>query len=326
VAWTTGHTAAERRLPVSARLGSDVGASQSLDQFFALCERAGPQVCTLAAQGDPETVYDATMAELRKEPVRVDLGGFVAELTYQDLVGISLGTLYSPYGWADLAWLVSLVAEAAGVAPPVELAESAGQRERVAAFAGAPMPQTFEGFDGVACSDSVNPGSRQAWWDAGRARDEQAPYFGSLWTWATAACADWPADTSDRYTGPWTATTSAPVLVVGNTYDPATPYSGAQAVNDLLPGSRLLTVLGWGHTSLGYSTCADSAVSRYLVNGRLPAAGTRCAFDVTPFQDTVPPVEARAAAADARAVVDERAAALEEARAIITGQLPGAHR
>ncbi len=321
VAWTTGRTKAEARQPFSSRLGSDVGASESLGQFFALCEQAGPEACSLAAQGDPEEIYDATLTALRDGPVRIDLGGgFVTEITYQDLVGNSLGTFYSPFGWSDLALVVSLTAAAAGVADPIE-PPAAAAASRVAAFAGEPMPQTLEGFDGVACSDSVNPTNRQAWWKAGQARDQVAPYFGSLWTWASAACATWPGQAEDRFMGPWTAQTSAPVLVVGNTYDPATPYSGAQAVAGLLPGSRLLTVSGWGHTSLGSSTCADSAVARYLVSTRLPAAGTRCAFDLTPFEDAVAPeATARSGA------VDDREAALREAREIITGPLPGGLR
>lgn len=325
VAWTTGRDAADAALPFSSRLGSDQGASDTLGQFFALCSQAGPERCSLAAQGDPQEVYDATMAVLREEPVRVDLGGgFVVEFTYQDLVGASLGTFYGPYGWSDLAALVSLVAGAAGVAEPVP-PPAAAQAERVAAFAGAPMPQTLEGFDGVACSDSVNPTDRRAWWDAGLARDQIAPYFGSLWTWASGACADWPGASDGAYRGPWTAQTAAPVLVVGNTYDPATPYSGAQAVAGLLPGSRLLTVVGWGHTSLGSSTCADQAVSRYLVNGRLPAKGTRCAFDVTPFDDALAPeMPAAAARSGEVGTVDERAAAIERAREIVSGPLPGA--
>jgi pimeloyl-ACP methyl ester carboxylesterase len=324
VAWTTGRDADDAALPFSSRLGSDQGASDTLGQFLALCSQAGPERCSLAAQGDPRAVYDATMAVLREEPVRVDLGGgFVFEVTYQDVVGASLGTFYSPYFWSDLAALVSEVAAAAGVADPVAPPEAA-QAERVAAFAGAPMPQTLEGFDGVACSDSVNPTDRRAWWDAGRARDEQAPYFGSLWTWASGACADWPGASEGAYRGPWTAQTASPVLVVGNTYDPATPYSGAQAVAGLLPGSRLLTVEGWGHTSLGYSTCADQAVARYLVNGRLPAPGTRCAFDAVPFDDAVAPeVPAAAARSGEVGTVDQRAAAIERAREIVTGSLPG---
>ena len=47
-------------------------------------------------------------------------------------------------------------------------------------------------------------------------------------------------------------------------------------VAGLLPTSRLLTVAGWAHTSIGLSACADEATARYLVDGALPAPA-RCA-------------------------------------------------
>ena len=68
-------------------------------------------------------------------------------------------------------------------------------------------------------------------------------------------CATWPATDDDRFAGPFTARTASPVLVVGNLYDPATPYSGAQTVAAQLPRARLLTLAGWGHTSLAKSSC-----------------------------------------------------------------------
>ena len=55
--------------------------------------------------------------------------------------------------------------------------------------------------------------------------------------------------------------TANPVLVVGNSFDPATPYQGAQKVADLLPNSTLLTYAGWGHTAFGSGNyCVDSTV------------------------------------------------------------------
>ncbi len=77
--------------------------------------------------------------------------------------------------------------------------------------------------------------------------------------------------------------TANPVLVVGNRFDPATPYAGAVKVASLLPGSRLLTVNGWGHTSLFLSACADDAVNTYLLTSVPPPAGKVCNQDVTPF-------------------------------------------
>jgi TAP-like protein len=57
----------------------------------------------------------------------------------------------------------------------------------------------------------------------------------------------------------------------------------------LLGRGRLLTVAGSGHTSLFLSACADAHVSRYLLTGRVPAAGTVCPVDVVPFAQPADP-------------------------------------
>ena len=119
--------------------------------------------------------------------------------------------------------------------------------------------------------------------DAGIAVDAAHGYFGGIWTWASAICASWHRTDAARYMGPFNRRTANPVLVVGNLFDPATPYHGAQTVNALLPDSALLTVHGWGHTSLFLSACADEAITRYLVELRTPAPGTVCEQDVVPF-------------------------------------------
>jgi hypothetical protein len=74
------------------------------------------------------------------------------------------------------------------------------------------------------------------------------------------------------------------VLIVGNTFDPATPIAGAEVVAGLLPNSRLLTVHGWGHVSgQAPSNCALDVEARYLVDLTLPAPGTVCNQDHVPF-------------------------------------------
>ena len=127
------------------------------------------------------------------------------------------------------------------------------------------------------------PGSYSAWSAAGAAADASFGYFGRIWTWVSSICADWVTADTDRYLGPFDKNTANPVLVVGNRFDPATRYEGALTVDALLPNSRLLTVEGWGHTSLFLSSvrrCRTDAP--YLVNLTLPAPGT------VPEQDHVP--------------------------------------
>ena len=74
---------------------------------------------------------------------------------------------------------------------------------------------------------------------------------------------------------------TAPILVIGTTGDPATPYVGAEALAARIQGSDLLTFESTEHTAFGrgISTCIDDAVVAYLVDGALPPPGTRCAPD-----------------------------------------------
>jgi pimeloyl-ACP methyl ester carboxylesterase len=108
--------------------------------------------------------------------------------------------------------------------------------------------------------------------------DTASCYFGRIWTWASGDHSD-----AARYMDEFDRRTSNPVLVVGNQFDPATPYQGAVTVAKLLPNSALLTVHGWGHTALFLSACADQAITRYPVDLRTPKPGTICEQDAVPF-------------------------------------------
>ena len=69
---------------------------------------------------------------------------------------------------------------------------------------------------------------------------------------------------------PFATDTSAPLLAIGNTHDPATAYSGAVTVTDLFPESRLLTLDDFGHAAFAASPCIDKRVERYFLHVRLP--------------------------------------------------------
>jgi TAP-like protein len=98
---------------------------------------------------------------------------------------------------------------------------------------------------------------------------------------------------ADRYVGPWTARTSAPVLIVGNFLDGVTAHTGAVASDRLLRRSRLLSYAGWGHTAYGRNECTRNYVNAYLLDGSLPPVGTVCPANPNPFL----PSAVRAAAA-----------------------------
>jgi hypothetical protein len=70
---------------------------------------------------------------------------------------------------------------------------------------------------------------------------------------------------------------AAPIVVVGTTRDPATPYAWAVHLAHQLDSGVLVSRDGDGHT--GYNTgnaCVDHAVEGYLVGGVVPKDGLSC--------------------------------------------------
>ncbi|MFG3080886.1 alpha/beta hydrolase [Streptomyces parvulus] len=106
--------------------------------------------------------------------------------------------------------------------------------------------------------------------------EKASPVFGEGLAWASLNCAYWPV----RATGEphrITAAGATPIVVVGTTRDPATPYRWAEALAGQLASGRLLTYEGDGHTAYGRgSTCIDSAINTYLLRGTAPEDGKRC--------------------------------------------------
>ncbi|MFD3614042.1 alpha/beta hydrolase [Streptomyces sp. NPDC058676] len=106
-----------------------------------------------------------------------------------------------------------------------------------------------------------------------------SPVFGEFLGWDTAGwCHDWPV-AGQHETPEVSAPGAAPILVVGNTGDPATPYEGAQRMADEL-GKDVGVMLTWkgaGHGAYGSgSDCVDSAVNTYLLAGTVPRDGRVC--------------------------------------------------
>ena len=103
-----------------------------------------------------------------------------------------------------------------------------------------------------------------------------SPLFGPYFAWGNIACTVWPVK-SNAVPAPIRAVGAAPILVVGTTRDPATPYQWAVNLAKQLSSGRLLSRNGDGHTA--YTTgdsCIDSAVDAYLTAGTLPPLGKLC--------------------------------------------------
>lgn len=289
IAWTTGTGDEGETVPFTTRLRSDQGAQATLNEFFRLCDEAGAAECAFAPASADR--FAALAERLKEGPVQIvdPETGEVFELNYSILIAATLSIMHDSFLWPFFA---EILADVEAQVPPRQLGASLGRLLTNASFitkrAFPRYPNFIEGFPGVACSDSDNPDSYQVWSTQGAEADERFGYFGRIWTWASSICATWPGTDTDRYTGPFTTQTANPVLVVGNTFDPATRYEGAVTVAGLLPNSRLLTVHAWGHVSLFLSQCANNAVASYLLTTVPPSPGTVCEQDFVPFMDAAP--------------------------------------
>ncbi|HQR27577.1 MAG TPA: alpha/beta fold hydrolase [Nocardioides sp.] len=285
VQWATGD-ATTSALPFTTRIDSAQGSHEALTSALAECDRMGRRSCALAPRAG--TKWQQLVRRARADRLRY----YGSTVTYQDLVGGTLGLLYDNYDYTYLALsLQDLYARNFAVGRPprgrpvMSLAEL---RQRARDVIRAPYTPTAlarrivnaaDPFLGVSCADSRNPRGRPTWWDAGRSQDRRSSWFGSLWTWTSAPCSGWLAAAhADAFTGPFEVTPANPVLVVGNSHDPATPVSGARRLTTLLKGSRFLLMDGWGHAALTNS-CVTAAFDAYFASGALPPEGTVCPKD-----------------------------------------------
>ena len=284
--WSSGRQIESDRLATAAEF----------KEFLRLCDEAADD-CPLAAPGGSEARYQALAAALREQPLVFDE---TFSYGYDFLVGDTTYAMYTPEFWGGPEGYAALFAALADAvlgdptAPRQVASIRQAIRERLsqASPRETPYDNGLDSFYGVLCADAEFPRTFGEFRAVG-AYAEAGSFFGPLWWWNNAPCATWPK-APDRYAGPWTACTSAPVLIVGNYFDGVTGYDGAVASSKFLGNSRLLSYAGWGHTAFGRSGCTTDYITAYLLDGSLPPAGTVCPANPNPF---VPQVSAFARSA-----------------------------
>lgn len=128
----------------------------------------------------------------------------------------------------------------------------------------------------VNCIDLKYPRSLSAYQRGAAQAQEAAPLFGASVMYSSLPCAYWPVRSQERPRVVHAAG-AKPILVVGTTRDPATPYQWAQALARQLDSGVLLTRVGDGHTAYEMgNACIDQAVDRYLIDLKPPKNGTVC--------------------------------------------------
>jgi hypothetical protein len=213
---------------------------------------------------------------LRRMPIS-PTGG---QMSYAEVVSSTVVALYSLSGWSAQASLLQ----------KLWINVTTGDRDGAAPAAAAQAGEANGPYSGeeqelaISCAESPSP-PPDAFAAINAFAENRSGVVGPYWAWDYEPCATWPVTSTDRYSGPWNRYTANPVLVIGNTFDNATPYASAVAMTSQLGRARLLTLDGYGHTALlNPSACIQSYEVRYFIGGTLPPAGTNCGQDQQPFQ------------------------------------------
>jgi pimeloyl-ACP methyl ester carboxylesterase len=244
-----------------------VAFEQNLQAFFSDCRarRTSSSPCTYAQSGDPETKLMALMQRLDTTPMPVGNRALTRSLA---VIGV-LTPLYDQSAWPYLDQALTLTDRNNGTLllrfSDLYLRRNAdGTYENVT-----------DANASVNCIDKPVPTDIAVYDALGPKFASASRLFGPAFQYSNLICAYWPVPPTGQV-GPITAEGAPPILLVGGTGDPATPYAWAQSVNKTLTGSVLLTRQGNGHISYTSSACAKQAIDDYLINLNLPAAGTVC--------------------------------------------------
>jgi pimeloyl-ACP methyl ester carboxylesterase len=256
--------------PVEIRREQGAGFENALDRFFMACAAAG-DACGFGG-ADPELAFDRLLARLNREPLPSTDPAVPFPVNGDLILAAALSTMYDTSFWPPFA--AALVAAEAGDPGPMLQYLSAndagfGNDATVAVWS---VDQRFDrrvdpyfanGEHAYALLDHF-------WWDTGY-RD----LFHAVW----------PVEDRGAFRGDIENPTDAnPILVIGVTYDPATPYIGAERLTADLGNARLLTYEGDGHGALtSLDPCLWSYFVAFLNDLTLPPEGTTCVDPRAPF-------------------------------------------
>jgi pimeloyl-ACP methyl ester carboxylesterase len=250
-------------------LGQSRGFQVAMGRFAADCSRrkacAYPGGATSVLAG-----VNRLFARLDVRPMPAAKGRVLRQA---DAMTAAFTAMYSTQLWP---WLRAGLAQATrnNGSELLALADYANERTGPNTYAN----NMASAFYAIGCWDQpASPGidglraAARLW-----SRNAPVPEMASAMSWGNAPCSEWFGHTT-RVPAPAVTTTTAPILVVGTIYDPATPYPWAVALSKQLTTSTLLTYRGDGHTAYGSgSSCIDRSIDSYIITGTLPAKGKVC--------------------------------------------------
>ena len=225
------------------------------------------------------TVDDAA-AQARSALDNVDAQGFTnADGRVLDSATLATGilsSLYSESYWPELTAMFASLAEG-DPGPTFTSADSYNSRNADGSY----QSNSYEVYVAATCVDGDFVDDPASTLDRIAEIDVAAPILGKYATYddfavLDTACTNWPFPRA-QLPSSFTAEGAAPILVIGTTNDPATPYASAVSLAHQLSSGMLISYKGEGHTIYNQGVaCIDDAVDEYFVNGTVPAADPMC--------------------------------------------------
>jgi pimeloyl-ACP methyl ester carboxylesterase len=258
--------------PAQSTLAADrqqaVGFETDLTDFLANCVSSGG--CPLGTS-DTAAMHglDRLLAQVTAHPEPVGGGRTLGPGNFFN--GLASG-FYDSSDWPQLRSALKAV-QAGNGAPLLAFADAlSGRNDHDNTYS-----NLLESNVSINCIDRPSPRSLAAYRSAARSAAAVAPFFGPAIVWSSLPCAYWRVPPVEDAHPVSAANTAHPLLVLGVTHDPATPYVQAQALTRQLGNARLVTLDGDGHTAfLRGDSCIDGLTDDYLETLRLPASGVTC--------------------------------------------------
>jgi pimeloyl-ACP methyl ester carboxylesterase len=247
--------------PIAAAESQAKGFERAFDNFAAWC---GSNAGRCAIGPDARTTVTAALDAARRNPVtgpdgRAATAGWVMTAV--------VASLYSQEQWPQLASAIDSLRKgnAAGV---LRLADSYAERDARGQYS-----NLFDANTVVNCTDDASTPPVNTLRTLQNQWRQKYPLFGPS-SALDLVCAQWPGKRDPYPTGK--AQGAPPILVVGTTGDPATPYEQTPKLAAMLGVGTVLTWQGEGHTAYPQTRCITQAVNKYLIDLTVPAKGTTC--------------------------------------------------
>lgn len=250
--------------PIATNIEQAAGFDSELNAFFTFC--AGSAACPWKPGGDMRAAYEAIIAHISAHPLPTGTGRTLGP--GEAFFGVAQ-ELYDQSTWPGLASGLA-AAQAGDGSELLQDSDEYTMRGPNGVYSNA-----LEANNAISCVDQSWPRDPAVLEQNATLAKQRAPEFGVADLYGALPCTGWPAPPTSQ-PHPIVAPGSPPIVVVGSTGDPATPYSDAQGLAKELKNGVLLTRVGDGHTGYRSSLCVRNSVDAYLLQLTVPAAGTRC--------------------------------------------------